>query len=249
MTVKVLLLTGLAAAAIAQTVEPPPIVQLIRAPGYRTGGPLRPYAQIDASVNVLGMTSVTGARDTWQVEMHPAFASIEALDQAFLAKGWFAPEDATASIGVLQPAWSYRPGEATAMLPKSRYMHVAIFHIQPGSDESFGKLMILRRDKMNSVNLDRPDLVYRIVSGDVSSTYIVLAPMVSLKILDDAVAALPTYAEPIAAAEAEVGEKLAAVDVSRETYLFRIDGRLSYVSDDFAAAGNPEFWRPRAQGQ
>lgn len=71
----------------------------------------------------------------------------------------------------------------------------------------------------------RPDLVNHITSG----VYIVLAPLISLKILDDGTAALPAYAEPIAAAEAKAGKKASSVELSRERFLFRVDPRVSWV--------------------
>jgi len=72
--------------------------------------------------------------------------------------------------------------------------------------------------------------------------YLVLAPLASLKIMDDGMAALPVYAEPIAAAEAKAGKKASAVELAREHFLFRIDPRISWVSDDFAAP-DQAFWR------
>jgi len=251
---RVLILTAItAAAAAAQPGEPPPLVQIVRRPGINAV-PLRDYASVRAAVDVLGITAMTGVPETWQVEMHDAFASIEALDRAFTSAGIAQPRPLEPSlpprtmIGIYQPGWSYRPREAVTLLPKARFVLVSIYHMRPGGDKGLGELMRLRREKMNSVNLDRPDLIYRIVSGAESATYVVLAPMVSLKILDDSVAALPTYAEPIAAAEAEAGQQQAAVDLNRENLLFRVDPVLSYVSNDFAAA-DQEFWRGKSRGQ
>jgi len=64
--------------------DPPPIIQLVRKPG--TGGAsLKPYANAGAEVNVLGITSVTGLPETWLVEEHYSFASIEDLDKRVAA--------------------------------------------------------------------------------------------------------------------------------------------------------------------
>ena len=38
-----------------------------------------------AAVNVIGMTSVTGLPETWLVEAHYSFASVEDLDQRISA--------------------------------------------------------------------------------------------------------------------------------------------------------------------
>ena len=70
-----------------------------------------------------------------------------------------------------------------------------------------------------------------------------LAPLVSLRTMDDAVASLPVYAETLARAETKTAAKVSAqTEISREHLLFRVEPRISYVSDDFAEA-DPEFWR------
>jgi len=83
---RIILLAGIvSAAALAQgLIEPPPIVQLVRKPG--TGGAsLKPYSNAQAQLNVVGLTSVTGLPETWLVEAHYSFASVEDLDQRMAA--------------------------------------------------------------------------------------------------------------------------------------------------------------------
>src|SRR5947208_16100041 len=80
---RTLLLTGiLTGAAMGQslTVEPPPIVQIVRKPGT-AGASMRPYANAQAAVNVIGMRSITGVPETWLVEAHYSWTSVEDLDQ------------------------------------------------------------------------------------------------------------------------------------------------------------------------
>ena len=83
---RILLLAGiLSSAAAAQSLtEVPPIVQLVRKAG--TGGAsIKPYANARAAVNVIGMASVTGLPETWLLESHYSFASVEDLDQRLSA--------------------------------------------------------------------------------------------------------------------------------------------------------------------
>ena len=104
--------------------------------------------------------------------------------------------------------------------------------------------MKLRRIGADSVNLDRPDLAYQVVSGAPSGTFIFLAPLTSLKTMDEGVAETPVYAEAIAEARAKTASKVPADgEISREHLLFRVEPRLSYVSYDFAQADR-QFWRP-----
>lgn len=253
---RTLLLAGLlAGCAAAQLTDVPPVIQIVRQPGIGAASP-RPYAEAKAAIEVVGLTSMTGLPETWMIEAHPSFMSIEDLDRAMApAREAQAAQFADSSqddilalartvIATFRSDWSYRPQEAIRMFPKARYFHVAIYRVRPGQDDGLDELMTVRHAIMDSVNLARPDLVYHVISGEPAGVYLVLAPLVSLKVLDDGVAALPAYAEPIAAAEAKARNKVADVEQSREHYLFRVEPRISYVSDEFAA-GNLDFWRGR----
>lgn len=255
---KIVLLAGLlAGAAAAQMTDVPPVIQVIRKPGIGSLSS-KPYADARAMVETIGLTSVTGLPETWMIESHPSFVSIEELDKALgPARHWSAPPTSTGStedllgaartfIATFRPNWSYRPQEAVRMLSRARYFHISIYRVRPGEDDDLDALMQLRRAVFDSVNLARPDLVYHVMSGEPTGVYLILAPLVSLSILDDGMAALPGYAEPIAAAEAKAGKKAAAVELTREHFLFRVEPRISWVSDEFAA-GNTEFWRGKSK--
>ena len=236
--------------AAAQT--PPQLLRIVRMPGSEIPTSPEHYSSVRAQVDVLGVRAATGLPETWTIEMHQSFASIEDLDAAL---GGNAPGPVTLGCAdeVLGPAsvmiayyragWGYRSEEAVRMLPRARYLHVTIYHMRPAGDGQLERLMVARRQKMDAVNLDRPDLVYHVVSGGQAGLYIVLAPMVSLRKLDEGLAKLPAYAEPIAAAESQAGQDAAAALISLKSVLFRIDPRISYVSNDFAAA-DPAFWHP-----
>jgi hypothetical protein len=250
----VLLAVTLAGCAGAQGPgDVPPILQVIRKPGGVAGAG-RPYAAAKANIDVVGMSSMTGQPETWLVELHSLFASIEDLDRAMTALGatgaaqtgdnLLAPERTV--IALYQPGWSYRPQEALRRLGQARYFHVTIYRMRAGTGNDLEELMKLRRHEMDAVNLDRPDLIYRVVSGEPSGTCLVLAPLVSLKVLDDGVAKMPVYAEPLATAEAAAGKLAASGELGREHYLFRVEPRLSYVSDSFAGS-DAGFWRGKTK--
>jgi hypothetical protein len=214
----------------------------------------RPYAKAGAAVNVIGMAAVTGLPETWLVEAHWSFASIEGLDQGLnsvsvrpSAASDPVQDDLSAPprtmIALYRPAWSYRPAEGMRLWPRARYVIVSILRIRPGTEADIGDLVRLRKATSDSVNLERPDLAYTVISGAPNGTFIFLSPLQSLRSLDDGVADLPVYAEGLAAARAKDGPKIAFDGViSRENLLFRIDPRISYVSDAFAES-DPEFWR------
>ena len=246
----------LAAGAAAQGLtDPPPIVQLVRKPGT-AGASLKPYADAGAAVHVVGMRSVTGLPETWMLEAHYSFASVEELDQKLAA---VAPvrvmndpadplnDDVLAPTRTMmaqyRPEWSYRGDEAIRNFARARYFQISVFRIRPGTEASFSQLIGLRRATADVINLDRPELAYRVISGAPAGTLVFLAPILSLRTLDNGVASVPPFAEGLAAAKATDGSKIAAdTEISREHLLFRVEPRISYVSDEFAAA-DPEFWR------
>jgi hypothetical protein len=241
-------------AAAQGLVEPPPIVQIVRKPGTAVES-IKPYTDSGAAVQVIGMRSVTGLPETWMVEAHYSWASIEDLDQKVSALAATPvsrdPSDPLYD-DVLAPSrtmmaryrqeWSYRADDAIRNFAKARYFWISIYRIRPGTQSSFGDLVRLRRATNDAVNLDRPELAYQIISGAPAGTFIFLSPVLSLRSLDDGVAPLPAGAEGLAA-KARDGARLAAdVEVSREQLLFRVEPRISHVSDEFANA-DKEFWR------
>ena len=251
----------LAAAGWAQVpTEAPPIIRITCKPGGARG-PTRPYADAKAAVDVMGLASATGLPQTWMVEMHPNFASIEDLDKAFSAMGpALLPAESMGESGddllapprtmiaVYEHAWSYRPDEGSRQLPRARYVRVTIHRIRVGLESDFGELVHLRKLTNDSVNLDRPELAYHVISGAPSGTFLILSPLSSLRVMDEGVADVPAFAASAADARAKAAPKAADIEISREHLLFRVEPRLSYVSDDFAA-GDQAFWRGKAQAR
>jgi len=249
----------LCGAAMAQSLatDPPPILQIVRKPGT-AGAPVRPYATAQAQVNAIGMRSITGLPETWLVEAHYSWASVDDLDQRLSAA---APvqvmNDAAEPLqdDVIAPArtmialyrsnWSFRPAEAVRMLAKARYFQVSVFRIRPGTEAEFADVVRLRRATADAINLDRPDLAFQVMSGAPAGTFVFLSPIMTLRTMDDGRNPVPVYAEGLAAARQKEGkEKTADTEISREHLLFRVEPKISWVADDFAA-GDEEFWRGR----
>jgi hypothetical protein len=242
------------------TGDAPPVVQIVCKPGIATNV-IRRYASARAAVNVLGMAAVTGLPQSWMVEMHPNFGSLEDLDRALRAVDgarWVSDTDTAGQddliapprtlTAVLRVALSYHPDQAIRALPKARYMRVTVHHVRPGLEPDFATSLVLRQLTNDTINLDRPELVYQVMSGAPSSTYVLFSPLSTLRGLDEGVPDLPAYAAPIADARAKAAPKAADFLINREHLLFRLEPGLSYVSDDFAA-GDPQFWRGTASGQ
>ena len=76
-----------------------------------------------------------------------------------------------------------------------------------------------------------------------------LTPLISLKSMDEGLARTPPYAEALRDVSATAGRKLAAeTEIGHEYLIFRLDPRISYVSEEFAAE-DPGFWVLKPNGQ
>jgi hypothetical protein len=155
---KLLFALTLSSAAFSQApTVPPPILQITCKPGNATG-PTRPYGAAKAAVDVVGLSAATGLPQTWMVELHDTFASIEDLDKAISAIalerlpsdsfGQPQQEDLLAPprtmIALYEHDWSYRPDEAIRLLPKARWLRVTIHRIRTGLEGEFEGLVRLR---------------------------------------------------------------------------------------------------------
>jgi hypothetical protein len=223
---------------------PPPILRLIRNPAVDSAAV---YSRAGAAIEVLGARSTTGVGETWLIEQHPTFGSIEEVDKVLGSSGgqpadWIGPQGASPDevlgpgrvmIAFYRDGWGYHSEDAVRMMPRARFLYVTVYRMRPDSDKDMVALMGQRRQYLDSINLNEPDLVYHVISGGASGLYLVLTPMVSLRTMDERLTKMPLDVDPRQAPASELG---------RESLLFRLDPKLSYVSDDFAAA-DTEFWR------
>jgi hypothetical protein len=198
------------------------------------------------------MTAITGSPETWLVEAHDSFASIEDLDHRLAAvspQGGHSADAPSSMIAVLRSNWSYRPDQASRMFVKARYFQMSIHQVRVGMEADYAELVRLRRLGQDTMNLDRPEIAYQVVAGAPAGTYVFLAPLESLKSLDEGRPDLPVYAQGLAAEGAKARAKVAPdAVISRENEFLRVEPRLSYVSDEFAA-GDPQFWRSQSSAQ
>lgn len=244
---KIILFTGLL--AIGAAAQPPNIIRVVR------NGNVGSYIQAQntdpkPAVTVLGMSAAAGLGENWLIELHDSFGSLEVLENALgpiSASISGAPPQADellpsakALIAIYRPGLSYRAEQGVQSFPKARYFDIAICRVRLGAEADFGKFLKLRGFGQDSINLDTPEITYQVISGASAGTYIVLTPLPSLRVLDDARANTPAYAQ----ADIDTARKIAAdLQLVREHLWFRVDPRLSFVSDQFAA-DDSSFWRP-----
>ena len=227
------------------------IVQSDSGPGVDSS-PVEAYRAAGSAVDVVGLRSVTGPSQLWMIEGHRSFAGVEALDKA-LARAVGERRDTngavlptTTLLGLYRPALSNRPDEAIKLFSGARYFRVTVFQTRAGADIEFAELMQMRRFGLESVNLDRPEIGYQVISGS-SGTYVFLSPVATLSTLDAGVARMPAYAEDAARSSGKAGRQAAAdALLRRESLLFRVEPRASFVSAEFAG-NDAAFWRPESQ--
>ena len=90
-------------------------------------------------------------------------------------------------------------------------------------------------------------MTYRLVSGAPSGTYVIVAPLTSLRMMDNGQARNPAYAESLTEGAGAANRKLATdTVVSRENTILRVQPTLSRVPADFwapPATAPSTIWR------
>jgi hypothetical protein len=234
--------------------EPPQLIQLVRRAGADLQA-MRPYAELQAPLNVWGLTTLTGVSETWALEAHDSFASIEELDKRLnpangprVANGdnGHVADDvlgpSKAMVAIYRPDASYRPDQAVKALARARYVHVTIYRVRPGMEGSFSTVANYRRNAFDTMNLDRPDMAYQVLAGAPAGTYLLMAPMVSLRVLDEGIARREVSGRGY---DTTAAKTMADAILVREQRLLRVEPALSWVSDEFAAP-DLDFWRMRS---
>jgi hypothetical protein len=215
-------------------------------------------ARLKYPANSLALTSMSGTSQAWFLEGHDTFASIGDAEAFFNKPAYKAEIDALDAqdaelrassrqwIAVFRNDLSYRIGQLMEGIPKARYVNVLIFRVHQGRDQEFvdlGKTAIAALGKSGS---DQPVAVYQVISGAPNGMFLLFEPSSSLKTLDDA----PARSEAMMTAMGDAGSKRFTKSAgetlaSTESLLFAINPKMSYPPKE-VAAGDPDFWTPKA---
>ncbi len=256
-----------AAAAAAQTPGPPQVLRIIRQtikPGAaaeheKIGASVaRGVARAKYPANFLALTSLSGALETWILEFHDSFASVEAastfVENTPAVKWWFGQYEAQSGalvtdvrrlLAIYRPDLSYRGDRMAQDLPKMRYVSVVLVRLLPARDSDFAETVRLVKAAYETSESDQPLVIYQVVSGAPGPSYLFFAPMASLKSMDDAPARGKAMREALGEDNAAKALKTSAeVTAASESFLFACNPRLSYVSKEFADT-DPDFWIPK----
>lgn len=247
--------------------EPPKVLRVVREivkPGRAAAqerlGTVLAHAMARGKypVNFLALSAVTGDQESWTLESHDSYGSVENAD-TFIEKtpalkwslGQYEAQDGELVSATRRMLAAYRKdlsyhGEQLAQnLPKMRYMSVVMVRLHPSRDAEFSEAVRTVSAAYEKSNSDQPLVIYQVISGAQSPTFLFLTSMASLNAMDEAghrgKALRDALGEEGAAA---VLKTSAEVTASSESFLFAFNPRTSYVSKEFAAA-DPDFWTPK----
>jgi len=264
-TLMAVVFTGCVATLFAQS-APPPVMQITREAIKEGRGDAhrkveQDYANVfrraKYSFNYIALSSSSGPSEVWFVTGFPSFAAVEQSDkesQKDPLKGALALVEARdgelrASSRVMTAVFrkdlSYMP-ENGVTFPKTRYVMIETFRVRMGHDDDFTSGGKMFTDAMQKAKLSSPGFMYRVIAGAPEGTYLVFAPMASLKEMDEEPARQKAIMEAMGTENfGRLMKSGGDVFQSIEANWFGVSPEMSYVSKETEDA-DPAFWRPKA---
>jgi hypothetical protein len=174
-------------------------------------------------------------KDTLAVQKNPALSA--SLDRAALSDGDLLT-DIDGGAFAYREEFSLRPG---ADIPHMRYFEISRFHIKPGHDkdwERLVKMVVGAYEKIPDVQWASYEGVYGVPDG----TFLFFTPRKSASEVDRAFAQGKQFETIMGEGGMKQMRELSAETIeSSETNLFVFNPRMSYVSEEWTKA-DPEFW-------
>jgi len=261
-------LSAIATGAETQTAAmgPPKVLQIAREqvkPGknalhekVEAGWP-RLFANAHWPTHWLGVTSLTGPNEAWFLTGFDSFAAwekdnhdiektpgLKTQSEQLSQKDGELLSEIHSLAAVYNEELSYRPN---IKIGEMRYFAVVTLHVRPGHDTDFTEARKLSKAAHEKANVDEHWAFYQVISGAPSGTYLLFAPLKSLK---DADAYSSLHGKAYKDALGEEGQKKmreleSAAILTSETNFFEFRPKMSYVSKEISAA-DPAFWTPKA---
>ncbi len=224
------------------------------------------FAQLWASLKVqpfIGMEAVSGnATEALFISGYDSFATYDRDIQVFMkaSNGTRKAEydqlerqeadlinGARSVIATYRPDLSYLGDRFINELPKSRYVQLQTMRVRQGKDDAFADGAKMYINAYEKANYQHPWVIYQVLSGSPSGTYLLFSPMASMKELDEEIAMRPKIAEAMGEDNMknmmkDSGEVLMYIE--RDIYSF--NPKISDVSKEFASV-DPEFWVPQTR--
>lgn len=148
-------------------------------------------------------------------------------------------------VAVLRSDMSYKPDRLMSVLPQSRYFNIETFRVRLGKDADFEAGSKLFQNAFEKMKSERPYVFYQVVMGAPEGTYLLFAPMKSLKEVDEEFANQGAFMQAMGEENMKNLMKGAGdVFLSMESNVYAFNPNMSNVSKEFAAA-DPKFWTPK----
>lgn len=269
-TVLLFLFALLAVPLLAQMQEkpshhPPKIIQIYREdvkPGkasahekIEAGWPAA-FAKAKYPYYSLGMTAISGSSEAWFLIPFQSFEDWQKAEALVRSNATLGAEmerlgaadgemisGYKGAVAMYEPELSYRPDFNVGEM---KYIAVRTVRVKPGHADEFKEIRKMVNAAHEKNNLDEHFLIYEVMFGAPSTTYLIFQPYKQIadldmgeKIHNDA------YRATLGADFDKKSKEFALNGVAMgESNLFAINPKMSYVSDDTASA-DMSFWRPK----
>jgi hypothetical protein len=148
-------------------------------------------------------------------------------------------------VAVLRPDMSYHADHFMSVMPQSRYFSIETFRVRLGHDADFAAGGKLFQNAFEKMKREQPYAMYQVVMGAPEGTYLLIAPMKSLKEVDDDYASQDALMQAMGADNLEKMMKSTGdVFISIESNVYSFNPSMSNVPKDIAAM-DPKFWTPK----
>ena len=215
----------------------------------------RTFARVNYPAHYIALDSMAGNNEAWFVESHGSFADVEKaekageaapvkaeLDQAMATDGEYL-SGMRSLIGVYRSDLSYDP-EGSPSLSKTRYMNVITVRIKMGAEHRLVSTVTDLIKIYKNVSMPQAALVYQMISGAPTGTFLIFEPMASLADWDKYPAIMQSIRDTARGKFDAVEKEFADFSTFEEGRLMSVNPRMSYVSKEIIA-GDPDFWAPK----
>jgi hypothetical protein len=224
-------------------------------------GYVRAFQKANWPLHYIAINSLTGPSEAWFLEAHDSFASIEKeetdVEKMPELKAELTSLDAqdgelrTGGRGIIatfQPDLSFKP-DSGGPLAQDHFMSVLTLRVKPGQEAGFREAAKIVVEADEKAGMDQPVIVYSVFSGMPSGTYLMFFPLKSLDYYDSRAEHSKAIREAMGQENWDKFQELSSKCImSTEYALFSMSPRMSYVTEEFAAA-DPDFWNPKTEEQ
>jgi len=213
------------------------------------------FAKAGSTNYYLGMTSRSGPIEAWFLEPHDSYAAFEKSNADDARKPQLSAEldklgveDSALISGGRNLIATYQEEisrQGTSPFPLNRYVSVTTYRVRPGKAPEFTEFRRLLKSVNESGKTSNYFVIYQVVSGAPSGTYLLLRGMKSLKELDPD-PGQPTFAQLLGPDnQKKLNDLSASFLISSESALFELKPGMSYPPKEFLAIDSA-FWAPKA---